>query len=100
MLKKLTIIVFVQVYLFSIIGVTLKYHECEGESSIEIFGFVFGENCCCEHESDEHQNDCCHEDIKTIQADNGRAENRSAKIYNWFNKKIITNDETLIDNNY
>jgi hypothetical protein len=51
--------------LISSVGFKVDIHECGSNKSYSICGLPIGHNCCCDHESATHKDNCC-KDITTI----------------------------------
>ncbi len=68
MMKKVYTIALLHLYLLSVVGLSMNVHSCGGETSHEIFGLSFSEQCCCDHENHEHSADCCHDENVLVKA--------------------------------
>ncbi len=55
-------------HLFSTVGFSIGVHECGGEKSYAFFGISFNSSCQCDHESEDHDKDCCQDKNTTFKA--------------------------------
>ena len=81
-------------YLLSLVGFNMSKHECAGETSINFFG-IGGSNCECEHESEEHEDECCHDEQLLVKAlDSDKVSSKSVAICKIESKAVFVDFET------
>ena len=88
-MKKGLSIAILLCYLLSLVGFNVVKHECAGETSIIFFG-IGSSNCECEHESDAHDEDCCHDEQLLVKAlDSDKVGSKSVAIGKIESKKVF-----------
>jgi hypothetical protein len=77
-MKKGLIILIFCFYLLSTIGFSMAIHKCGNKVSASIFGLNINKHCNCDHENENHDNDCCNEKNLIVKAD--KSDKSTAKI--------------------
>ncbi len=57
-------------HLFSTVGFSMEIHECGGAKSYSFYGFSLHKHCECDHESQDHTNDCCSDKQSIVKGEN------------------------------
>ena len=57
----------------------MNVHECAGEKSYSVFGLSLTSLCECDHDSHEHDDDCCND--KKIQVKADQKEKITSKVH-------------------
>lgn len=72
-MKRILIIAFLNLYLLSLVGLSVNVHHCAGQISYQIFGLSTNNGCDCDHQNKNHTSSCCHnEQIEIKSIDNNQ----------------------------
>lgn len=72
-MKRIFTITFLNLYLLSLVGLSVNVHHCSGQNSYQIFGININNDCECEHQDEKHSSSCCHnEQIEIKSIDNNQ----------------------------
>jgi hypothetical protein len=74
-------------HLLSTVGIQLSAHQCGDEVSYSLFGTHFNDHCECDHESEDHDEDCC---------SSKKMEVKSNKDFKLFQKSIFQQKTSII----
>ena len=68
-MKSVVSIFLIFSHLFSTMGFSMAIHECGGEKSYNVFGLSLNSLCECDHDSADHDDNCCKDKKVQVKAD-------------------------------
>lgn len=72
-MKKVLVIIVLFAHLFSTVGFSMDIHHCGPSKTYSILGLELGEECCCDHDEQNHEDDCCKDEkleVKSLKKEN------------------------------
>ena len=72
-MKKVLVILLLFAHLFSTVGFSMDIHHCGPSKTYSILGIELGEECCCDHDEQTHEDDCCKDEkleVKSLKKEN------------------------------